>query len=96
MPLTLTSNSAAQGASIIIFSKGCSLSNISPLFDFIREKWGVLLDEKFIQKILRSKDFIKEEYGPVIGGGPPPLIPPQYKSKISKIHILKVYIFIVV
>ncbi|MEG8946048.1 alpha-amylase family glycosyl hydrolase [Rosettibacter firmus] len=62
--------------------------NVEAQLDFIREKWGVLLDEKFIQKILRSKDFIKEEYGPVIGGGPPPLIPPQYKSKISDADLL--------
>ncbi len=50
--------------------------------DFIREKWGILLDEKILKKILSSKDYIKEEFGLLVGGGPPPDVVPQYKGKI--------------
>jgi len=63
--------------------------DVEAQLDFIREKWGILLDEKLIKKILSSKDFIKEEYGPIAGGGPPPAVPPQYKGKISDADLLR-------
>ncbi|MBS3944766.1 MAG: hypothetical protein KGZ42_04660, partial [Melioribacter sp.] len=55
--------------------------NIDAQLDFIREKWGVLLDEKFLNRILSGKDLIKEDiilgFG---GGGGAPVFEPQYKE----------------
>lgn len=55
--------------------------NIEAQLDFIREKWGVLLDEKFLHRILSGKDLIKEDiilgFG---GGGGTPVFAPQYKE----------------
>ncbi|MCX7798682.1 MAG: alpha-amylase family glycosyl hydrolase [Melioribacter sp.] len=62
--------------------------NLEAQLDFIRERWGILLDERFIRKILSSKDFLKEEYKPVEGGGPPPAIVPQYKGEVSQSDLL--------
>lgn len=57
--------------------------NIEAQLDFVRERWGILLDENFIRRILSSKDFLREDYRPIESGGPPPVIAPQYKGKIS-------------
>ncbi len=55
--------------------------NIEAQLDFIREKWGVLLDEKFLNRILSGKDLITEDiilgFG---GGGGAPVFAPQYKE----------------
>lgn len=61
--------------------------NIEAQLDFIKEKWGILLDEKFLRKILSSKDLIREDYG-LVGGGPAPTVAPQYKGKISDADLL--------
>lgn len=64
--------------------------NIESQLDFIKEKWGILLDEKLLKKILSSKDLIREDYGPVVGGpGGAPTVAPQYKGKISNADLLK-------
>ena len=55
--------------------------NIEAQLDFIREKYGVLLDEKFLKRILTGKDLIKEDYKLEFGGpGGAPTVVPQYKS----------------
>jgi len=54
---------------------------IEQQLDFIKEKWNVILDEKFLTRILTGKDFIKEEYKiDFTGGGPPPTFVPKYKE----------------
>ncbi|NJD22982.1 MAG: alpha-amylase [Melioribacter sp.] len=55
--------------------------NIEAQLDFIREKYGVLLDEKFLKRILTGKDLIKEDYKLEFGGpGGAPTVVPQYKG----------------
>ncbi|PKL82285.1 MAG: alpha-amylase, partial [Ignavibacteriae bacterium HGW-Ignavibacteriae-3] len=56
--------------------------SIEAQLDFIREKLGILLDEKFLLKILSGKDLIKEDYKLEFtgGGGGAPSVVPQYKS----------------
>lgn len=55
--------------------------NIEAQLDFIREKYGILLDERFLKRILTGKDLIKEDYKLEFGepGGAPTVVP-QYKS----------------
>ncbi|MFA5804491.1 MAG: alpha-amylase family glycosyl hydrolase [Melioribacteraceae bacterium] len=55
--------------------------NIEAQLDFIREKYGILLDDKFLKRILTGKDLIKEDYKLEFGrpGGAPTVVP-QYKS----------------
>ena len=63
--------------------------NIEAQLDFIREKWGVLLDEKFLNRILTGKDLIKEDiilgFG---GGGGAPVFAPQYKEGLGDADFL--------
>lgn len=48
---------------------------------FIQEKWSILLDEEYLGKLLKGKDFIKENRELSIGfGGGAPSIVPKYKS----------------
>jgi glycosidase len=55
--------------------------NIEAQLDFIREKYGILLDEKFLKRILTGKDLIKEDYKLEFGGpGRTPSVVPQYKN----------------
>ncbi|MCK5457544.1 MAG: hypothetical protein KAI45_10500, partial [Melioribacteraceae bacterium] len=56
--------------------------NFEAQLEFIAKKWQIVLKDQFQNKILTSKDLIKEEIilgGP--GGGPGPSIVPQYKGK---------------
>lgn len=56
--------------------------NIEAQLQFILENYGILIDEKFIRKILSSKDLIKEEY--IIehsGFGGAPTVAPNYKAE---------------
>lgn len=57
--------------------------NIEAQLDFIRQKWGILLDEKFITRLLSSKDLIREDYslGGFGGVGGAPTVVPQYKGE---------------
>lgn len=58
--------------------------SIEAQLDFIKSKWGVILDEKYLQKILSGKDLIKEDYKIEFhGGGAPPTFVPQYKEAIE-------------
>ncbi len=64
--------------------------DIEAQLTFIREKWGVLLDEKFINRLLGSVDLIREDesFGGFGGGGGAPTVAPQYKGKISDADFL--------
>ena len=63
--------------------------NIEAQLEFIRDKWKLLLDEKFLRRILSSKDLIKEDYSLVgFGGGGAPTVAPQYKGKMSDADFL--------
>ena len=56
--------------------------NYEAQLEFIAEKWKIVLKEDFLNKILTSKDLIKEEKSWFGGpGGPGPTIVPQYKSR---------------
>ena len=58
--------------------------NIEAQLDFIREKFGILLDEKFLKRILSGKDLIKEDYSLQFGGlGGAPTVVPQYKGGLD-------------
>lgn len=63
--------------------------NIEAQLDFIREKWGILLDEKFLNRILSGKDLMKEDiiigFG---GGGGAPVFAPQYKEGMNEADFL--------
>ncbi|MCL6097069.1 MAG: alpha-amylase family glycosyl hydrolase [Bacteroidetes bacterium] len=55
--------------------------SIEAQLDFIREKFGILLDEKFLKRLLSSKDLMKEDsVFEGTGGGGAPTIAPQYKG----------------
>lgn len=64
--------------------------NLEAQLDFIRDKWGILLDEKFLTRILSSKDLIKEDYTILHfgGGGGAPTFAPQYKGQMSEAEFL--------
>lgn len=66
-----------------------SPEDIEKQLDFIREKWGVLLNEDFLKKLLRGKDFIKEEY--IQGGGPggAPAVAPNFFGVPDNADILR-------
>jgi glycosidase len=63
--------------------------NIEAQLDFIREKWGVLLGDKLLNRILTGKDLIKEDiilgFG---GGGGAPVFAPQYKEGMGNTDFL--------
>ncbi len=66
-----------------------SPDNLEAQLDFIREKLGVLLDEKFLKRILTGKDLIKEEFKLEFGGpGGQPTVVPQYKSGLNDYDFL--------
>ncbi len=57
--------------------------NIEAQLDFIRDKWKVIIEEKFLKRILAGKDFIKEGYRiEHSAGGPPPTFVPHYKDAV--------------
>jgi glycosidase len=62
--------------------------SIEAQLDFIRDKWGILLDEKFLNRILSGKDLIKESIILGFGGGGAPGFAPQYKEGISDADFL--------
>ena len=59
--------------------------NIEAQLDFIKEKWGILLEVKFLKRLLTYKDLIKEDFrfDTFGGGGGAPTVAPQYKSKMD-------------
>jgi glycosidase len=65
--------------------------SIEEQLNFIREKWGVLLDEKLLMRILSGKDLLREDdsFGGVGGGGAAPTIAPIYKSKMGEADFLR-------
>lgn len=63
--------------------------NIEAQLDFIREKWGILLDEKFLNRILSGKDLMKEDIILGFGGGSgAPVFAPQYKEGMNDADFL--------
>lgn len=57
-------------------------NDIEAQLDFIKEKFGILISDKFIKRILSSKDLFKEEI--IIqhtGFGGAPTVTPDYKGK---------------
>ncbi|MBA4310098.1 MAG: alpha-amylase [Chlorobiaceae bacterium] len=62
--------------------------NIEEQLNYLRFKWGVILDEKFLQRILGGTDLIKEDVKLFLahgGFGTPPV--PSYKFALSKEEI---------
>ena len=53
--------------------------------EFIKNEWGIFIDDKLIQKILSGKDLFAESIifneEPFIGGGGAPTVVPRYKGK---------------
>ncbi|KAF0153508.1 MAG: alpha amylase catalytic domain-containing protein [Ignavibacteria bacterium] len=56
--------------------------NIEAQIEYINEKWGILLDEKILRKILSGKDLIKEDikFESFGFGGGAPTAAPVYKA----------------
>lgn len=55
--------------------------SIEAQLDYIKEKWKVIIEEKFLKRILSGKDLIKEEIKfDFAGGGAPPSFVPHYKE----------------
>jgi glycosidase len=55
--------------------------DIEAQLNFIQEKWGVFLGEELLNKLLKSKDFVKENRVIEMGwGGPAPTVVPRYKG----------------
>jgi len=55
--------------------------SIEAQLEYIKERWKVLIDEKFLKRILSGKDLIKEEYKiDFAPSGPPPTFVPHYKE----------------
>lgn len=63
--------------------------NLEAQIKFIIDKWGVILDEKYLKKLLMSMDLIKEDirFG-WFGGGGAPTVVPRYKGAIDDADIL--------
>lgn len=59
--------------------------NLEAQLDFIRLNYGVLIDEKFLKRILTGKDLIREDYTfeGFGGGGGTPTIVPKYKGELG-------------
>jgi glycosidase len=56
-----------------------SPNSLEGQLEFIRKRWGVLLSHKYLERILGSEDFIKEENKIIVHDiGPPPLVVPHY------------------
>lgn len=63
--------------------------NIEAQLDFIRDKWGILLDKSILERILKSKDLIREDYQfQGVGGGAPTVVP-KYKGNLSDADYLR-------
>ncbi len=61
--------------------------SIEAQLEYINEKWGILLDEKILRKILSGKDLIKEEYkfeGFGFGGSTPTAAPVYKAGQITE------------
>ena len=67
-------------------------TSLEAQLSFIREKWGILLDEKFLMRILGSKDLITEDesFGGFAGGGGAPTVAPMYKKKMTDSDFLMI------
>ncbi len=61
-----------------------SPDNFEFQLDFIFERWGVLIKEKFGKRILQSRDLIKEDYRfEFFGGDGAPTVVPKFKGKME-------------
>ncbi|MFC2084799.1 alpha-amylase family glycosyl hydrolase [Bacteroidota bacterium] len=59
--------------------------NLWDQLEFMRIKWEVIIKDFFDNRILSSKDLMKEDikFENFSGGGPPPTVVPAYKGQIS-------------
>lgn len=56
---------------------------------FVASKWGVILDEKYLRKILTGMDLIKEDIRfDMFGGGGAPSVVPKYKGQVDESDVL--------
>ena len=61
-----------------------SPNDLNAQLDFIEKKWGKLISEKFVLRILKGKDLMKEDLRlGEPGGGPPPAMAPRYKGTME-------------
>ncbi|MCF8242070.1 MAG: hypothetical protein K9J16_11840 [Melioribacteraceae bacterium] len=61
--------------------------------EFIRTKWKVLIESKFLKRLLISKDLMKEDIvfeSAGGGGGGAPTIVPKYKGKADEAEVLSI------
>jgi len=64
--------------------------NIEAQLDYILDKWGILLDKSFLERILKSKDLIREDYSfQGFGSGGAPTVVPKYKGDLSDADYLR-------
>jgi len=63
--------------------------NIEAQLDYIRDKYGILLSDELLKKILSSKDLIREDYKFEGFGGGTPTIAPKYKGGMSDADYLR-------
>ncbi len=62
--------------------------DIEAQLDYISEKFGILLDEKFLRRILSGKDLIREDYKIEGLGGGAPTVVPKYKVGMKDAEFL--------
>lgn len=74
---------------VVTFLKSPFINSPDNLWDqleFIQNKWGVIIKDLFINRILTGKDLMKEDTKFdtfFVGGGAPPNVAPAYKGKVA-------------
>jgi glycosidase len=63
-------------------------SSLEEQLKFLVNKWSVILDPKYLRKILSGLDLIKEDYIFGMFGGGAPSVVPKYKSRIDEADML--------
>jgi glycosidase len=63
-------------------------TNLEEQLKFVANKWAVILDEKFLGRILTSLDLIKEDYRFGMFGGGPPTVVPKYRGGVDDSDML--------
>lgn len=66
--------------------------NLEAQLDFVIQKWGVILKEKFSNRVLSSKDLMKEDirFESFGGGGGAPTVVPKYKGGMDDADFLMI------
>lgn len=52
--------------------------------EFMRTRWGMLISDKFLRRMLSARDFIKEDMRIIHPGGPPETVVPTYRRGTSE------------